>query len=104
MEELSIFVKALTIFVLALFVGFEVIRKVPPLLHTPLMSGANAISGITLVGTPGDRRPAAYALHHHSGSSRRRDGDRQRGGRLPRDPPHVGHVPRTEDVACHRHS
>ena len=40
----------LTIFVLALFVGFEVITKVPPLLHTPLMSGANAISGVTLVG------------------------------------------------------
>ena len=45
------FVLALSIFVLALFVGFEVITKVPPLLHTPLMSGANAISGITLVGT-----------------------------------------------------
>lgn len=45
------FVPAVTIFVLALFVGFEVITKVPPLLHTPLMSGANAISGITLVGT-----------------------------------------------------
>ncbi len=41
---------ALTILVLALFVGFEVIAKVPPLLHTPLMSGSNAISGITLVG------------------------------------------------------
>ena len=38
------------IFVLAIFVGFEVITKVPPLLHTPLMSGTNAISGITLVG------------------------------------------------------
>jgi len=45
------FILALSIFVLALFVGFEVITKVPPLLHTPLMSGANAISGITLVGT-----------------------------------------------------
>jgi NAD(P) transhydrogenase subunit alpha len=45
------FVASLAIFVLALFVGFEVITKVPPLLHTPLMSGANAISGITLVGT-----------------------------------------------------
>jgi proton-translocating NAD(P)+ transhydrogenase subunit alpha len=45
------FVAAMTIFVLALFVGFELINKVPPLLHTPLMSGANAISGITLVGT-----------------------------------------------------
>jgi NAD(P) transhydrogenase subunit alpha len=41
---------SLTIFVLAIFVGFEVITKVPPTLHTPLMSGANAISGITLVG------------------------------------------------------
>jgi NAD(P) transhydrogenase subunit alpha len=38
------------IFVLAIFVGFELITKVPPTLHTPLMSGANAISGITLVG------------------------------------------------------
>lgn len=43
-------VVGLTIFVLALFVGFEVIMKVSPTLHTPLMSGANAISGITLVG------------------------------------------------------
>ena len=41
---------SLTIFVLAFFVGFEMIAKVPPTLHTPLMSGANAISGITLVG------------------------------------------------------
>jgi len=41
---------ALTILVLALFVGIEVISKVPPLLHTPLMSGSNAISGITIVG------------------------------------------------------
>jgi NAD(P) transhydrogenase subunit alpha len=44
------FVAALTIFVLAVFVGFEIIQKVPPLLHTPLMSGSNAISGITVVG------------------------------------------------------
>jgi NAD(P) transhydrogenase subunit alpha len=44
------FAIALTIFVLAIFVGFEVITKVPPTLHTPLMSGSNAISGITLVG------------------------------------------------------
>lgn len=38
------------VFVLAAFVGFEVITKVPPTLHTPLMSGSNAISGVTLVG------------------------------------------------------
>jgi NAD(P) transhydrogenase subunit alpha len=44
------FVGALTVFVLAIFVGFEVITRVPPTLHTPLMSGSNAISGITLVG------------------------------------------------------
>lgn len=47
---MDVFVAALTIFVLAVFVGFEVITKVPPTLHTPLMSGANAISGITLIG------------------------------------------------------
>ena len=43
-------VGSLTVFALAVFVGFEVITKVPPTLHTPLMSGSNAISGITLVG------------------------------------------------------
>ena len=47
METLVI---ALTIFVLAVFVGFEVITKIPPTLHTPLMSGSNAISGITIIG------------------------------------------------------
>lgn len=40
----------LYIFILAMFTGFEVITKVPPLLHTPLMSGSNAISGISVVG------------------------------------------------------
>jgi NAD(P) transhydrogenase subunit alpha len=44
------FVITFTIFVLAIFVGFEVITKVPPTLHTPLMSGSNAISGITIIG------------------------------------------------------
>ena len=38
------------VFVLAMFTGFEVITKVPPTLHTPLMSGSNAISGISIVG------------------------------------------------------
>jgi NAD(P) transhydrogenase subunit alpha len=41
---------SLFVFVLASFVGFELINKVPPTLHTPLMSGANAISGIAVVG------------------------------------------------------
>lgn len=46
----DIFIAGIVVFVLAAFVGLEVIAKVPPTLHTPLMSGANAISGITLVG------------------------------------------------------
>lgn len=44
------FMIVLTIFVLAMFEGFDVITKVPPILHTPLMSGSNAISGITIIG------------------------------------------------------
>ena len=44
------FILVVTIFVLALFVGFELITKVPPTLHTPLMSGSNAISGIAIIG------------------------------------------------------
>jgi len=47
---MEVLVAALTVFVLAIFIGFEVITKVPPTLHTPLMSGSNAISGITVVG------------------------------------------------------
>jgi len=43
-------INLLTIFILAIFVGNEVISKVPPTLHTPLMSGSNAISGIAVVG------------------------------------------------------
>jgi len=54
------FVSLMTVFVLAIFVGFEVITKVPPTLHTPLMSGSNAISGITIIG--------ALLLAGHAGS------------------------------------
>jgi NAD(P) transhydrogenase subunit alpha len=46
----ELFISGIVVFVLAAFVGLEVISKVPPTLHTPLMSGANAISGITVVG------------------------------------------------------
>jgi len=49
-NELSTFFALLTVFVLAIFVGFEVISKVPTTLHTPLMSATNAIHGIVLVG------------------------------------------------------
>ncbi|MDA1193977.1 MAG: NAD(P) transhydrogenase subunit alpha [Planctomycetota bacterium] len=47
---MELLIMLLTIFVLAIFVGFEIITKVPPTLHTPLMSGSNAISGITVIG------------------------------------------------------
>jgi len=58
-------IAGLTIFVLAVFVGFEVITKVSPTLHTPLMSGSNAISGITVVGAllaAGERMSVASLL------------------------------------------
>jgi len=45
------FVENLTLFVLAAFVGYEVITKIPATLHTPLIAGTNAISGITLIGS-----------------------------------------------------
>ena len=43
-------ITTITIFVLAVFVGFEIITKVPPTLHTPLMSGSNAVSGNAIIG------------------------------------------------------
>ena len=46
----TVLIGSVTILVLSVFLGFELITKVPPTLHTPLMSGANAISGITIVG------------------------------------------------------
>ena len=46
----ALVITELTVLVLAIFVGFEVISKVPTMLHTPLMSGTNAIHGIVLVG------------------------------------------------------
>lgn len=48
--EIHELIMLIYVFVLAIFVGFELITKVPPTLHTPLMSGSNAISGITIVG------------------------------------------------------
>ena len=50
MTDVSHFLELLTVLVLAVFVGFEVISKVPTTLHTPLMSATNAIHGIVLVG------------------------------------------------------
>jgi hypothetical protein len=73
-RQIAGLIASLTIFVLAIFVGFEVITKVPPTLHTPLMSGSNAISGITLVGSRRRRRcrgrDPGYASGHHRGRPR----------------------------------
>lgn len=46
----ELLIGSITLFVMAIFLGFELITKVPATLHTPLMSGANAISGISIVG------------------------------------------------------
>lgn len=70
MIELTVaeLIASITVLFLSIFLGFELISKVPPTLHTPLMSGANAISGITIVGalvaansrlSEGDTRTAA---------------------------------------------
>ena len=48
--DINILFLIFTAFILAIFIGIEIITKVPPTLHTPLMSGTNAISGITIVG------------------------------------------------------
>jgi len=49
-EKMTAVIASIFVFVLAIFIGFEIITKVPATLHTPLMSGSNAISGITVVG------------------------------------------------------
>jgi NAD(P) transhydrogenase subunit alpha len=64
-SSMPFLIVGLWILLLAVFVGFEVIQKVPPTLHTPLMSGSNAISGITVVGSlycVSDEFPLAGAI------------------------------------------
>ena len=50
MINAEVIIQIATVFMLAIFLGFELISKVPATLHTPLMSGSNAISGITIIG------------------------------------------------------
>ena len=89
MSELMI---GLYVFVLAALAGREVITKVPPTLHTPLMSGANAISGIAIVG-------AIVVAGSADGAGRRRHrhGHHQRDRWLPRNGSHAQHVPEEVD-------
>ena len=92
---------ALTVFVLAIFVGFEIITKIPPTLHTPLMSGSNAISGITLVGAilAAGAGPRLGGLH--AGLPGRDPGHGQRRRRVSGHQPHAGDVSQ-EEVASDR--
>ncbi len=83
----------LTVLALAVFVGFEVISKVPTMLHTPLMSGTNAIHGIVIVGAILVAGVGGHGLPDGARPDRghvRRD---QRRRRLPRDRSHAADVP-----------
>ena len=80
------------IFILSAFLGFELIAKVPSQLHTPLMSGSNAISGITIVGAliaAGTESGTVATILGHAGRHLCHD---QRGRWLPRDRSHAGDV------------
>ena len=80
------------VFILAAFVGFQVITRVPPLLHTPLMSATNAISGISLVGSLVAAGADHGALEHRARRHRRDLRHHQRGRRV------HDHRPHAEDV------
>ncbi len=83
------------VFVLACFAGYQLISKVPPTLHTPLMSGSNAISGITILGAMlaakvGTGSP--FGVSTIIGTAGRGAGHDQRRRRLHGNQPHDGHV------------
>ena len=92
----SIAIIQLYVFVLAGFVGYMVITRVPPLLHTPLMSATNAISAISLGGLTGGGRRQPGDGEHRVGLHRRHRGDHQRRRRLSH------HRPDAEDVSPSR--
>ena len=75
-------ISALYVFALAAFLGYQVISRVPPLLHTPLMSATNAISGISLVGSIVTAGARLQHRKHHSRIHRRFLFDYQRGRRF----------------------
>jgi len=77
----AVLIASVYVFALAAFLGYQVISRVPPLLHTPLMSATNAISGISLIGSlfwPGH----SLASCAHSGLCRRHRIHHQRGRRI----------------------
>ena len=95
MIDPSLFLLNLTLFVLAIFLGVELINKVPATLHTPLMSGANAVSGISVIGALfGTNRDARWRTLGRQPARRARAhaGHGQRRGRVRGDPPHAQYV------------
>ena len=87
-------VTLLTFFVLAVFVGFEVVSKVSTTLHTPLMSGANAIHGVILVGAIIVTGQARRLVRRDAGADRDRAVHDQHGRRLRGHRPDAGDVQR----------
>ena len=84
------FIALLTVFALAVLLGLELITKVPPTLHTPLMSGANAISGITIVGGLNCRRRRGRRHGHGAGYGCPDPGHHKCCWRFSNNRPHVG--------------
>ncbi len=103
-DEIQTLLDSLTIFTLAILVGFAVISKVPATLHTPLMSGANSIHGIVLVGAMLIAAEATDPLSqlHRLRRGRLRGDERRR--RLRRHRPHAPDVPPEADRAASRPS
>ena len=97
--DVSMLITGLTIFVLAVFVGFEIITKIPPTLHTPLMSGSNAISGITIVGALIAIGNSGYAMATVFGFIALVMATINVVGGFYGDQSHVGNVPQKEKVA-----
>ena len=92
-RTIQVLLNALTIFTLAILVGFAVIRKVPATLHTPLMSGANSIHGIVLVGAMLIAAEVDDPIGYAPGVHRRRLRDDERRRRLRRHRPDAPDVP-----------
>ena len=92
-EEIDALLTALTIFTLAILVGFAVISKVPATLHTPLMSGANSIHGIVLVGAMLIAAEARGGVEPGAVAHRRRVRDDERRRWLRRHRPDAPDVP-----------
>ena len=92
----AVLIASVYVFALAAFLGYQVISRVPPLLHTPLMSATNAISGISLIGSLVLAGAGNSQCSAHSGLCRRDHGHGQRGRRIRHHRPHAEDVRQAE--------